>query len=226
MFAAITLFTVGGFAQDEPNVLDESLIPENGSAISDFVPEGWKVETSVSGDLNGDRISDEAVTLIEDKPARDKDEFPVDRGRGLVILFGQKGQGFVKAAVAGNLLQCPLCGGAFYGASDAPANVTIEKGVLVVQQDRGSRWVTDMTFRFRYDEQPSMFILIGFDYSSRDRAEGKAASESTNYLTGKRITTLMNGKTRTTVVEKKRYSIEEVDHVQFDGDATTRLGLD
>lgn len=223
---ALVAFCGSGSAQDEPNLLDESAVTDSGYVIGDFAPKGWKVETSVSGDLNGDGISDRAVTLVEDKPARDKDDYPTERSRGLVLLFGKKGQGFSKAAVASRLLQCPTCGGAFYGASDAPANVTIEKGVLIVQQDRGSRWVTDMTFRFRYDEQPGMFILIGFDYSSRDRGEGKSASESTNYLTGKRITTPMNGKAKTSVVEKKRYSIEEVDHVEFDGDATTRLGLD
>jgi len=31
---------------------------------------------------------------------------------------------------------------------EAPANVTIEKGVLIVEQEHGSREVTDTTYRF------------------------------------------------------------------------------
>lgn len=114
----------------------------------------------------------------------------------------------------------------FTVAGNAPANVSIEKGVLIVQQDHGSRWVTDTTYRFRYDEQPGKFILIGFDYSSRDRNTDASASESTNYITGKRITSTGEGKDKTTVVEKMRYSIEEVDAEKFDEEATKRLGLD
>lgn len=75
-----------------------------------------------------------------------------------------------------------------------------------------------------------MFILIGFDYASRDRAVGDGSTESMNYyLTGKRITTTGKGKkttSNTTLVQKMRYSIEEVDADKFDEEATKRLGLD
>jgi hypothetical protein len=226
LLMVFAIFATVALAQDEPNRLDESAVMESGYVVGDFAPDGWKVEADVAGDLNGDGISDRAITLIEDKPETDKDGVSVDRSRGLVIVFGKKGEGFTKAAVASRVLQCPNCGGAFYGASNAPANVSIAKGVLIIQQDRGSRWVTDTTYRFRYDEQPGMFILIGFDYSSRDRNTGSSASESTNYLTSKRITSTGKGKAKTTTIEKKSYSIGEVDHEQFDADATERLGLD
>jgi len=74
-----------------------------------------------------------------------------------------------------------------------------------------------------------MFILIGFDYAGRDRGVGDVTTESTNYLTGKRITTVSKGKretTKTTIVKKMRYSIEEVSAENFEAEATTRLGLD
>jgi hypothetical protein len=216
------------FAQDA-GVVDASKVPASGDVVDDFIPDGWQIEDDVAGDLNGDGTPDHAITLIEQKPAPDEEGAMVDRGRALVIVFGTEGGGLTKAAVADTLLQCTSCGGAFYGVVDAPANVSISKGVLVVEQDHGSRWVTDTTFRFRYDEQPGMFILIGFDYSSRDRANGDFASESTNYLTGKRITTTGKGKrttSKTTVVEKMRYSIQEVNAAEFDEAATMRLGLD
>lgn len=216
-------------AQDEGTVIDKSKVPATAAKTAGFVPKGWKLEEQINGDLNGDGIADHVLKLIEDKPALDKDETMNERSRAMVVVFEDKDGTLRNVAVADKLLQCASCGGAFYGVGAAPANVSIAKGVLIVQQDHGSRWVTDMTYRFRYDEQPSMFILIGFDYSSRDRAVGDVATESTNYLTGKRITTTGKGKrttTKTTQIEKTRLSLDEVDTEKFEEEATKRLGLD
>ena len=227
---AFVLLLVAGLslvasAQDKA-AFDVSKIPAMGDKPQDFAPSGWKVEETVRGDLNGDGKPDYAIKLIEDKPKSADTE--VDRARVLVLGFDDGGK-IKRVAVADKLLQCTACGGAFYGVVDAPANVKIEKGVLIVNQDHGSRDVTETTYRFRYDEQPSMFILIGFDYADRDRAEGGTHTESTNYLTGKRVTTTSKGKrdtTKTTIVEKMRYSITEIDAEDFEGKATHRLGLD
>jgi len=214
-------------AQETTTAFDRDSIPATGSKAEDFVPKGWKIEELVKGDVNADDISDVLIKLIEDKPKKE-DEF-VDRNRVLVIAVADGKGGWRNAAVTDKLLQCTSCGGAFYGVMDAPANVSIEKGVIVVSQDHGSRWVTETTYRFRYDEQPDKFILIGFDYNSRDRANGDGASESTNYITGKRVTTTSKGKknsNKVTQVSKMRNSIEEVETDKFEGDATKRLGLD
>lgn len=232
-FSLLALYPTSLFAQSDTSdqdasTIDPSSVAESGSKPADFAPKGWKVEEDVKGDLNGDGIVDHCIKLIEDKPGNTEDTMN-DRSRALVVVFGRQDGGLVKAAVAGKLLQCTGCGGAFYGVSDAPANVKIEKGVIIVEQDHGSRWVTETTLRFRYDEQPGMFILIGYDYASRDRADGSSSSESTNYLNGKRITTVAKGKrstTKTTTVAKDRMSIEEVDSEEMDAAATHRLGLD
>ena len=225
----IVIIAATSTSAQEAGVIDVSKVPETAATLKGFIPAGWKLEEQIGGDLNGDGIADHALKLIEDKPATNKDDTMNERGRALVLVFEDKEGKFRNAAVADKLLQCASCGGAFYGVSPAPANVSIKKGVLIVEQDHGSRWVTDVTFRFRFDEQPNMFILIGFDYSSRDRAAGGGASESTNYLTGKRITTKSKGKkdaTTTSQLTKMRYSIQEVDAEKFEEEATKRLGLD
>ncbi len=229
--AVFTFFAAApSLAQDGEEArteFDESLVPDSGKTVKDFVPAGWKIEEDVKGDLNQDGVIDHALKLIEIDPDPKKDEM-VDLGRALVIVFGGN-DGLRKAAVAGKILQCTACGGAFYGSMPAPANVSIAKGVLTVMNDHGSRWVTEVTYKFRYDEQPGMFILIGFDYVSRDRAEGSVTSESTNYLTGKRITTTGKGKkTKVTnsVVSKEKFEIGSVDTEEWESQATTRLGLD
>lgn len=227
LFVILSLTFVQALSASAQEKFDVSRVPDFANKAEDFAPQGWSVEAEIPGDLNDDGQTDVAVKLAQASASPDK-ESGIEGDRVLVIALSEGGR-WKRVAIAGKLLQCTECGGAFYGVMDAPANVAIEKGVLIVSQERGSRWVTETTYRFRYDEQPGMFILIGFDYASRDRAAGGAWTESTNYLTGKRITTIAKGKRttkKTTKVAKMRHSIEEVDYEQFDADATKRLGLD
>ena len=230
-FAAIVFFAAvpsTAFGQDDRSKIDKESVSKAGEKVADFVPKGWMIEDQINGDVNDDGIADHLLKLVEDAKSPSGDTY-VERSRALVILFADKDGHLRNAAVADKLLQCTSCGGAFYGTGDAPSDVKIEKGVIIVNQDHGSRNVTETTYRFRYDEQPGMFILIGFDYSSRDRAAGGSSTESTNYLTGKRITTTSKGKkttSKTTQVTKMSDSIEEVDSDKFEEEATKRLGLD
>ena len=214
-----------GLGQDDRILIDKAAIPPAGSHVKDFVPAGWKIEEQLSGDLNGDGSPDYVLKLIEDKPAKNPDDVANDRARALVVLL-QNGDKLSRAAVADKLLQCTGCGGAFYGVVEAPANVKIEKAVIVVDQDHGSRELTNMTFRFRYDASTGQFILIGFDYAVADRATANTMSESTNYLTGARITTRGKGKrdkqTRSTIAVKK-VSLESVDYEKFEEAADKRV---
>ena len=215
---------LSSFAQDEAKPIDVSKVPATAATAAGFVPSGWKIEEQIKGDVNADGREDILLKLVEDKPVK-QDEF-VDRSRALVVVVKTAEGGWRNAAVADKLLQCTGCGGAFYGVVDAPANVSIEKGVIVISQDHGSRWVSEISFKFRYDEQPGKFILIGFDYSTRDRAEGSAVSESINYLTGKRIAMNSKGRKTTTTVVKKRLSIDGIDSSEMEAAAAKRLGVD
>ncbi len=207
------------FAQDERTTIKKSLIPATGSDTRDFIPSGWKLEEQLSSDLNNDGTPDYVLKLIENKPAKNSDEVN-DRARALIVLLQGADGKLSRAAIADKLLQCTGCGGAFYGVVDAPANVKIESNVIVLEQDHGSREVSDVTFRFRYDPASQRFVLIGFDYTERDRANGKGASESTNYLTGVRKT---NG--RTSTVPKTKVFMDDVDYEKFEEGAVKRLGL-
>lgn len=212
-------------AQDDRTVIDKTKIPAEGADVKNFAPSGWKIEEQLAGDLNGDGSSDYVVKLVEDKPEKTSDDVATERARALVVLL-QRGDKLSRAAVADKLLQCTRCGGAFYGVVESPAEVKIENGVIVVGQDHGSRELTNMTFRFRYDAATKQFILIGFDYAVADRATANTVSESTNYLTGARITTRGKGnrdtKTRSTIPVKK-ISLDGVDYEKFEEAADKRL---
>jgi hypothetical protein len=182
----------------------------------------------VTGDLNGDGVPDYALKLVEDKPAKNSDDIPNERQRALLVVFNDKDGQLRRAAVADRLLQCTSCGGAFYMAVEAPATVTIEKGVIIVEQEHGSREVTDTTYRFRYELESKRFGLIGFDIRSNDRLTGEVITESTNYLTGVRVGSRSKGN-RTTPwrksVPKQKIYIEDADNEQLEGKAVERLGM-
>jgi len=216
-FVALTSWS---FAQDDRTTIKKSLIPAAGSDTRNFIPAGWKLEEQLSSDLDGDGTADYVLKLIENKPAKAADDTMNDRARALIVLLQGADGKLSRAAIADKLLQCTGCGGAFYGVVDAPANVKIENNVIVVEQDHGSREVSDVTFRFRYDSASQRFMLIGFDYAERDRATATSASESTNYLTGVRKT---NGKTST--VPKTKVFMDDVDYEKFEEGAVKRLGL-
>ena len=214
------VFVVRSFAQEGGQFIDKSRIPAEGNSVKDFIPPGWIIEDQVVGDLNNDSLPDLALKLIQDKASKEKDE-PEDRRRALVILFRSKDGRFFLAAVADRLLQCTRCGGAFYGFVEAPANVKIEKGVLIVIQDHGSRNVIEDTYRFRYEEKLKRFVLIGADLVNEDRLTGITVTESTNFLTGtkiversaynKRLGKNITASTMRKKVPKKTVFIEQLD---------------
>lgn len=216
------------FAQEEAAKIDVSRIPAQAHQMSAFAPAGWKIEEQVTGDLNGNSVPDFALKLVEDKPDKDSEGIATERGRALVIVLTMKDGILKRVGVADKLLQCTRCGGAFYGVVETPVEVTIEKGVVVVQQDHGSREITNTTYRFRYDSATERFMLIGFDLNEADRATAQVVTESSNYLTGVRVVTRSKGDrdvmTKSAFPRKKVY-LEDVSAEDFEFAAFQRLKL-
>jgi hypothetical protein len=217
------------FSTQDSVLIDKSRIPAVAGEVSKFAPSGWKIEEQVAGDLNGDGLPDYSLKLVEDKPAKDQDDVATERARALVVVLAGKNGKLTRAAVADKLLQCTRCGGAFYGVVESPADVKVEKGVIVVEQDHGSRELTNTAYRFRYDSETQRFVLIGFDYSDSDRATAQVVTESTNYLTGVRKVSRDKGKrtlNSSTQIPRKKIFLDDVAYEKFEEDATKRLHLD
>lgn len=210
-------------AQDNPfNVSD---LPEIADKPEAFTQKGWKIEEVVKGDLNGDGKPDAAIKLAQIEAGR---EGGIGGDRALVIAFSEAGK-WKRVATATKLLQCVDCGGAFYGVMPAPAGVTITKGVLVIENEHGSRNVSSSILRFRLNVAKDRFILIGYDYSDNDRLTGETVNESTNYSTNVRVTKTGKGNrisTKRTVIERTLIYIEDADGDEIEGQALHRLGLD
>lgn len=231
MSAALILSLCGTGAaarQDEPRrFLDPALVPAAGREPREFVPRGWKTETDaglVTGDLNKDGAADAVLRLVEDMPTEGADGVLNMRYRALVILLAQPGGGYRRAAVATKLLGCTMCAGVLGDPEGGTVQIEIKNGVLNVNQLSGSREATDLTQRFRYDPASRRFLLIGQDKELTDRLTGESTKESTNLLTGVRITETYKAKRegaapslvsrKTARVGAGRRFIEDVDYEQ------------
>jgi hypothetical protein len=161
----------------EPTPLDLSKVPREGKSPQDFVPAGWKVEATTKGDLDKNGSEDVVLELAEAKPA--------ESSRALLALLSSEGGKLRRAGASNRVLYCIGCQGMLGGGEGGA--VKIDKGVIIVDQLRGSRDMVHTTLRFRYEPKEKRFVLIGEDVEQTDRAVGSTESQSTNLLTGTKV---------------------------------------
>lgn len=179
-------------AQDDEKPPDIEL-PATADTADKFVPRGWRMETetddALAGDLNGDGLADRVLRLVQDLAVETSDAAPRTRFRALVVLLGKPGGGFARAAASTRLLLCSTCAGVRGDpAGGGNIQVRVERAVIVVEQQSGSRFSYNHTLRFRHDRAAGRFLLIGEDFDNHDTATGDRTHESTNYLTGIKLT--------------------------------------
>ncbi|GAP97643.1 hypothetical protein [Leptolyngbya sp. NIES-2104] len=150
-------------------------LPAQGGTLQSLVPKGWKVESTTQGDLNGDRKPDAVLRLIKTSGE--------DRDRALLVLQQQSNGQWQRIGFAPNILLCSTCGGML-----GSIQIKIENGVILVDQLRGSREAVNTLHRFWIDKASNRIVLIGLDVNVRDRATGDETRESSNFLTGQKIT--------------------------------------
>jgi hypothetical protein len=222
--ALLLLAPIAASPQQRKPSLTPSSIPLTAKTPRQFVPPGWTVEEQIVGDLNRDSLPDIVLKLVRSN-ASGSANGATKMQRALVILFRGKNDQLRRAAIADRLLQCVACGGALDGMKEAPAQVTIAKGILIVKQARGSKNVIDQTYRFRHDKRSGKFLLIELEIADRDRANGELVEQHINFITGQKTVTkshfderlqkyLVKSSTRTKV-NKSRIPIEQVDHEKY-----------
>lgn len=189
-------------AQDEAP-LDIHRVAQRASSLEAFAPRGWKTEKIARGDLNRDGRSDAAIVLVEATDAHVEAGVPMGRKRALIIAFRQR-RGWKRVGFSNQLLLGTRGGGAFYGMSDAPVDVSIRKGVVSIRMEFGSREVTTTTHRLRWEPKRRAVDVTGMDATTRDRATGGGETTSANYLTGiKKVTTYKSGADKGKTVNSK-----------------------
>ena len=179
-------------AQDEEKP-PEIKPPATAASPEKAIPRGWRVEAEtddvLTGDLNSDGRPDQVLRLVQDLPLETADHVPRTRFRALVVLLARPEGGYAVAGATTKLLLCSTCAGVRGDpAGGGNIQIRVERGVIVIQQQSGSRFSYDHTARFRLDREMNRFLLIGEDFDNNDTATGDRTVESSNYLTGVRLT--------------------------------------
>ena len=170
-------------AQDAPR-FPVSAVPARGAGVQAFVPAGWKAASELAGDLNGDGRPDRVVHVVETGSHYDPDAITAaPESQALLILLAEPGGGWRRAGMATRLLQTIV--------PQYVLQLTIRRGVLIVNQNFGMTEVTDITHRFRLEPATGRFLLIGRDQFNYHRPQelSDPVKTSENYLTGQRLIT-------------------------------------
>ena len=108
-----------------------------------FIPGGYAVLDSASGDLNKDGIRD--IVLILKKTNEDTQN---ETQRPLLILHGSKGKKYVPAAKNDKVVLCAACGGVF---GDPYVGIVIKKKYFSIEHYGGSNWRWNRIITIKYD---------------------------------------------------------------------------
>lgn len=168
---------------------------------SRWVPEGWRLDRAVTGDLDKDGVADVVLVLQEnDQGNRVRNEGlgapELDTNPRRLVVLLKSSNGLRKIAESSRLLPPE-------NDADSPCladpleegGVRIERGLLIIDLHYwlscGSWSVSHSTFTFRFEKE--RFRLIGLDGYEYMRNSGERSETSTNFLTGKKkVTTGLN----------------------------------
>lgn len=171
ILALMLLCSFPAQAREARMLPDDQLPPLHRALKRDFSK--WLVNDEVFGDLNGDGIKDAAVMLVKEPSDAES-----DAAAALAVLFGvdKEGQEFRLFAQSGGAT-CINCGGAKGPTDGAPLghlNIT-ERGILTINYLGGSRWIFDITNKWRYDKNYNRLVLIGTTNKVTDTMSETAA---------------------------------------------------
>lgn len=198
LLAAIFLAPAAAQAQDAPlPPVRYPAIVQHASDGPGFVPAGWTLEQSQSGDLNGDGLPDLALAFHQADPhnvIKNEGGFCGEtlntNPRILAIALARPGGGYSLAMQNHSLVPRydNACADDWFAEdSTGGGGITIERGTLHVRlstfMSAGGWSMGSSTYIFRW--QRDALRLIGFDYVNAQRNSGEMQTLSINYLTRK-----------------------------------------
>lgn len=124
---------------------------DKGRPFSSFIPTGYSILDSASGDLNKDRLKDYVLILKIDEEADH-----ADTTRPLLLLMGTGKEEYRLFARNDSVVLCKSCGGVF---GDPYAGITVKNNFFSVEHYGGSNWRWTRIITFRYDTKTGQFIL-------------------------------------------------------------------
>jgi hypothetical protein len=132
-------------------------VPQGGEyGLRAFVPTGYEILDSATGDLNGDAYTDCLLVLKkpdEEAQARVSED---PEKRPLLVLTGTAGGGLQLAARNDNTVYCVSCGGMM---GDPYMGLTIKNGYFSVEHYGGSAWRWTHITTFKWSAEDKTWLL-------------------------------------------------------------------
>jgi hypothetical protein len=198
-FSTVRISNTGTATWSKPNTptnRDRRAFPtvrERAAKAEDFAPEGWKVQSTATGDLNGDGQDDLALILREDEltvSVHPTSDGPVQR-QILALAFRDPVSQQFHLVQQDTTLWPPFDQ---WGSYKGEPSIGIAKGGLLMTFEGGLQYGRDFgshhialkaIYRFRY--QQSAFRLIGAELDATKDLDGDPRHLSVNMLSGKKI---------------------------------------
>ena len=138
--------------------------------IQSFIPRGYSLLDSASGDLDKDALRDVVMVLKLNEESH-PDSFDVPRP--LLLLKGAGNDTYRLIARNDHVVLCFRCGGVF---GDPFEGITIRNGFFSVEHYGGSNWRWTRIITFKYDKPSKTFVLhrdagVSFHSSVPDKEE-------------------------------------------------------
>lgn len=150
--------TSNSFAQDSTTELVVNTVFDdviNQSNLNDFIPAGYSLLHSATGDLNLDTYPD--MLLVLKSEAEDTIEsYDKQTPRPLIILLGQQDGTYKLGGRSDHVVLCGGCGG-IYG--DPYVGLTIKDGYFSAEHYGGSNWRWTRIITFKYNKDDSKWYL-------------------------------------------------------------------
>lgn len=166
-------------------------LPERATTARDFVPQGWVLEKSVQGDLNGDGRADLAMVMREKDPEKmltaseDGGDRDFDTNPYRIAAAFLEADGKTYRLVMENHMLIPRHRNR--NLADPFQDLSVRAGSLFVHlshfANMGGWGAATLKYQFRH--QRGAFHLIGYERIDTQRNTGEVETISLNYLTGR-----------------------------------------
>lgn len=131
--------------------------------LKDFIPKGFILLDSASGDLNKDGFKDLIVIL-----KNNSEQVNPDTTRPLLILHGTKKKTYTLIAKNDHVVLCEACGGVFGNPYEG---ITVKNNYFSIEHYGGSSWRWARIITFKYDLKTQQYVLhkdAGISYHTSD----------------------------------------------------------
>lgn len=125
------------------------------ASVALFVPKGYAVLDTASGNLNLDAYTD-MILVLKNKEEESADAAGDPVKRPLLILLGKENNTYALAAESDNVVSCVTCGGTM---GDPFKDVVIKNGYFSVEHEGGAGWRWTRTITFKYAPDANNWFL-------------------------------------------------------------------